>query len=161
MLVNQFSEKFRRTMVLLKLFFIILSVSLTFATKSYDVISRGEKPDLLHDNFETFRLPNDTRALTYDVSIRTWIDEGNRTFIGTVRIGIIAEQSTNRITLHHRELIIEDVSVLSASGDPIEIGATSYDSIFEFLTIPVSNNLTIGNEYTIVISYKGTMPTTW
>lgn len=148
-------------MILLKSLFIILSVFLTFAATSHDVIARGGKPELIQDNFQTFRLPNDTRALTYDVSIRTWIDEGNLTFTGTVRIGIIAEQSTNTITLHHRQLTLEDVSLLSASGEPVEIGATSYDDVFEFLTIPVSNNLTIGSEYTIVISYIGIMPTTW
>lgn len=158
---NQFNVKFRRTMVIQKFFFIILSVSLTFAANNHDVVSRGEKPQLLQDNFETFRLPNDTRPLTYDVSIRTWIDEGNLTFTGTVRIGIIAQQSTNTVTLHHRALIIEDVTLLSSSGDPIAIGNTSYDSVFEFLGIHVSTNLTAGSEYTIVINYRGTMPTNW
>lgn len=148
-------------MSLLKYFLIILSVSLTWATTNYEAISRGQKPDLRQDNFETFRLPNDTRALTYDISIRTWIHEGNLTFSGTVRIGIVAEQSTNTITLHHRELTIEDVNLLSAAGDTIEIGIPSYDREFEFFTIPVSTNLTIGNAYTIVINYRGTMQTTW
>ncbi|KAJ6644039.1 Aminopeptidase N [Pseudolycoriella hygida] len=144
-----------------KPFLVVLSVSLTVATTNYDAISRGKKPELLQGNFETFRLPNDTRALAYDVSIRTWIDEGNLTFTGSVRIGIIVEQSTNTITLHHRELIIEEVSLLSATGDAIEIGTASYDEIFEFFTIPVTNgNLTVGDEYTVVISYRGTMPTT-
>lgn len=146
-------------MSFLKLFLVALSVTLTFATTNYDVISRGRKPELVVDNFETFRLPNDTRALTYDVSIRTWINEGNFTFTGTVRIEIIAEESTNTITLHHRELTIEDVTLLSEAGDPIEIGATSYDSVFEFFTIPVPNNLTVGNVYFIVINYRGIMPT--
>lgn len=144
-------------MSFLKLFLVVLSVTLTFATTNYDAISRGRKPELLEDNFETFRLPNDTRALTYDVSIRTWIDEGNLTFTGNVRIGIVAEQSTNIITLHHRELTIEDVTLLSETGDPIEIGTPSYDEEFEFYTIPVSTNLTAGNAYTIVINFRGTM----
>lgn len=148
-------------MSFLKLLLVIVSASLTLATTNYDAISRGIKPDLRQNNFETFRLPNDTRAQTYDVSIRTWIDEGNFTFTGTVRIGIVAEQSTNTITLHHRELTIEDVSVLSATGDTIEIGTPTYDSEFEFFTIPVANSLTIGNEYSIVINYRGTMQTTW
>lgn len=141
----------------LKIFLAFFSVTLTFATTNYNAISPAIKPELRQDNFETFRLPNDTRALTYDVSIRTWIDEGNLTFTGTVRIGIIAEQSTNTITLHHRELTIEDVTLLSEAGDTIEIGTTSHDTEFEFFTIPVSNNLTIGDVYFIVIDYRGTM----
>lgn len=145
----------------LKLFPVFLSVSLTFATTNYDVISQGGKPELRPDNFETFRLPNDTHALSYDISIRTWIDEGNLTFIGTVRIGIVAQQSTNTITLHHRELTVEDVTLLSEAGDTIEIGTTSYDSDFEFFTIPTSNNLTEGSLYFVVINYRGIMRTTW
>lgn len=145
----------------LKLFLVILSVSLTFATTNYKAISQGGTPELRQDNFETFRLPNDTHALSYDINIRTWIDEGNLTFIGTVRIEIVAQQSTNTITLHHRELTIEDVTLLSEAGDTIEIGTTSYDRELEFLTIPTSNNLTIGNVYFVVINYRGTMQTTW
>lgn len=148
-------------MIYLQIFLVGLTVSLTLATTSYDVVSRGRKPDLRPDNFETFRLPNDTRALTYDVSIRTWIHQGNLTFTGTVRIGIVAVESTNLITLHHRELTIENVILLSEAGDIIPIGDVSYDSVFEFLTIPVSNNLTERSEYVIVIDYRGTMQTTW
>lgn len=148
-------------MITLNIFLVILSVSLAFATISYDEISRGRKPKLLPNNFDTFRLPNDTRALAYDVSLRTWIDEGNFTFTGTVRIEIIAEEATNIITLHHRELIIEGITLLSSAGDVIEVGTFAYDEVFEFLTIPVTSGLIAGNEYTIVISFTGTMPTTW
>ncbi len=145
----------------LKLFLVFLSVSLTVATTNYDVISQGRKPELRPDNIETFRLPNDTSAATYDVSIRTWIDELNLVFTGTVRIGITVHQSTNTLTLHHRELTIEDVTLLSAAGDTIEIGSASYDNVLEFFTIPVSSNLTVGTAYTLVISYRGIMRTTW
>lgn len=148
-------------MTLLNVFLVVLSVSQTFATTNFESISRGTKPPLLQNNFETFRLPNDTSALTYDVSIRTWIDEGNLTFTGSVRIGIVVEEPTNTITLHHRELVIEDVSLLSATGGAIQIGTATYDDVFEFFTIPVANNLTVGDEYTLVITYRGIMPTTW
>lgn len=146
-------------MTYLKIFLCCLSVTLTFATTTYDVVSQGRKPELRPDNFETFRLPNDTRPLTYDVSIRTWIHDMNLTFVGTVRIGILAVESTNTITLQHRELTIENVVLLSELGDTIQIGDVSYDSEFEFLTIPVTNNLTEGNVYFVVIDYRGIMQT--
>lgn len=149
-------------MIYLKVLLVCLSVTLTLATTNYDVISRGRKPELRElrpGNFETFRLPNDTRPLTYDISLRTWIDERNLIFTGTVRIGIIAVESTNTITLHHSDLTIENVLLLSEGGDTIQIGDVSYDSVFEFLTIPVSNNLTVGNEYVIVIDYRGILRT--
>lgn len=148
-------------MIYLKVILVSLSVTLTYATTKYDVVSQGRKPELIQDNFESFRLPNDTRPLTYDVNLRTWIDEGNLTFTGLVRIGIIAVESTNLITLHHRELSIENVRVLSVAGDTFAIGDLSYDSVLEFLTIPISNNLTEGNEYFIEIEYSGIMQTTW
>lgn len=108
--------------------------------------------------FDTFRLPNNTRPETYDVNIQTWIDDGNFTFVGSVRIGIVALESTNFIRLHHNVRQIESVSVLSEDEQPVAIGAHSYNVEYEFLTIPiVDTNLAPGARYFIVIDYVGAM----
>lgn len=108
--------------------------------------------------FTTYRLPNNTRPETYDLSIRTWIDQNNSTFTGTVRIGILATESTDFIRLHHSVEELRSVSVLTAAGQPVTIGALSYNPQYSFLTIPiVGSNLTQGTRYSIEIDYVGFM----
>lgn len=105
-----------------------------------------------------FRLPNNTRPETYEVNIRTWIHEGYIDFTGFVKIGIIALESTNSITLHHRLLAIQNVKVSSYDGTSILIAEPSYNALFELFTIPVvETNLTSGNRYFVEISYSGEM----
>lgn len=112
----------------------------------------------LAQEFETYRLSNNTRPETYDLSIRTWIDEGNGTFIGSVRIGIVAIESTNFIRLHHDVQTLQSVRVLTADEVPITIGDYSYSAEYDFLTIPViGNNLTEGTRYFIDIDYASFM----
>lgn len=106
--------------------------------------------------FYTYRLPNNTRPETYDISIRTWIDEGNSTFIGSVRIGIIATESTNFIRLHHSVEDLESVGVFTADEVPVTIGDVAYSPEYDFLTIPiVGSNLTEGTRYFVDIDYVG------
>lgn len=110
------------------------------------------------EDFETFRLPNNTRPETYDISLRTWIHTANSTFTGSVRIGIVAVESTNFITLHHHVQRLESVRVLSADEVPVNIGDYSYDEERDFLTIPiVGSNLTQGMRYFVDIDYVGSM----
>lgn len=110
------------------------------------------------ENSGSVRLPNNTRPETYEITIRTWIHDGNFTFIGSVRIGIVAMQSTNYITLHHRVQSIERIAIFSEDQIPVNIGNSSHNTEFDFLTIPViGDNLVEGSRYFIVIDYTGTM----
>ncbi len=107
---------------------------------------------------DTFRLPNNTIPETYDISIRTWIHLANSTFIGSVRIGIVAVESTNFITLHHRIDRLESVQVLSADDVPLNSAEPIYDEERDLLTIPiVGSNLTQGMKYFVDIDYIGSM----
>lgn len=116
-------------------------------------------PLIATQGFDTYRLPNNTSPETYDLSIQTWIDDANWTFTGSVRIGIVAVESTNFIRLHHNIQRLESVRVLSANNElPIAIGDHSYNAQYEFLTIPVvGNNLTQGTRYFVDIEYVGFM----
>lgn len=133
-----------------KMFYLLFSLSLALIPLIVTpIIAQG---------FDTYRLPNNTRPETYDLSIQTWIDDANSTFTGSVRIGIVAVESTNYIRLHHNVERIESVRVLSANELPITIGDHSYYAQYEFLTIPViGNNLTQGTRYFVDIEYVGFM----
>ncbi|KAG4077148.1 hypothetical protein HA402_016135 [Bradysia odoriphaga] len=115
---------------------------------------------LAQEDFETFRLPNNTRPETYDLAIRTWVDTANSTFTGSVRIGIIAVETTDFITLHHDVRQLESVSVLSVDEVPLNIGEIVYDEERDFLTIPIAGSSLIqGTRYFIDIDYVGSMNT--
>lgn len=147
-------------MVCFNIFVVSLFVTVICATTNFQAISQKKYSEPIDDIFETFRLPNNTRPMTYDISLRTWIDQGNFSFTGSVRIGIVALESTNSITVQHRGLSIENVRVLSEYNDSISIGDIAYDNIFEFLTIPIaSSNLTEGSTYFVEIEYSGQMIT--
>lgn len=109
-------------------------------------------------NFDTYRLPNNTRPESYDISLTTWIHESNPTFFGSVRIGIVAIESTDYIRLHHNVQQLDSVRVVTADDVPVSIGAYSYNRTYTFLTIPMAGgNLTQGMRYFIDIDFVGTM----
>ncbi|ALC45617.1 CG31343 [Drosophila busckii] len=57
------------------------------------------------DNSErNYRLPNNTIPITYDVELWTWVDTGNRTFNGSVKIELNVLEATDTITLHARQI---------------------------------------------------------
>lgn len=116
-------------------------------------------PPTIAQNFNTYRLPNNTRPETYDINLRTSIHEANPTFRGSVRIGIVAVESTNNITLHHNVQQLNSVRVVTADEVPIPIGSYSYNRTYTFLTIPMAagSNLTQGMRYFIDIDFVGTM----
>ncbi|KAG4070271.1 hypothetical protein HA402_009834 [Bradysia odoriphaga] len=113
---------------------------------------------VIAQEFDSYRLPNNTRPESYNLNIQTWIDDANLTFVGSVRIGIVAVESTNFIRLHHDVQQIQSVRVLSVDETPINIGDHSYNTQFDFLTIPViGSNLTQGTRYFVDIEYVGFM----
>lgn len=108
--------------------------------------------------FDSYRLPNNTRPESYIINLQTWIDDANVTFVGSVRIGFIALESTDFIRLHHDVQQIQSVRVLAIDESPITVGNHSYNAQFEFLTIPViGSNLTQGTRYFLDIEYVGFM----
>lgn len=144
-----------------QLIFLLLTTSVHLSLESEIFLLHSKVANSIQfedDDGTTFRLNNNTKPETYEVNIRTWIHGGIDNFTGFVKIGIIALQTTNSITLHHRLLTIQHVHVSNNDGIPIAIGELTYDYRFEFLTIPiVENNLTAGNRYIIEITYFGAM----
>lgn len=107
----------------------------------------------------SFRLPNTTRPIAYDVSIKTRIHAADFSFYGTVKIEIIADESTSSITIHQLYLNIERIILLQSNGSNLPIGQYSYDSLRQFLTITTLEPLTNGSRYDLQIDYNGTLRT--
>lgn len=103
-----------------------------------------------------FRLPNTTLPESYDVSIRTRIDQEDFAFYGTVKIGIIVVEPTTSIILHELHLHIEEVQ-LQSEGQTVFVEKYTYNTTLQFLTISVLEPLISGNRYILQIRYRGTL----
>lgn len=129
------------------------------AENRFPITQRVENVEVRQDDGRRYRLPNDTVPETYDITLTTRIDDANFIFNGNVRIGILAKEPTQLITLHHRQLTIISVQLWTTTSPSSEItvGAFSYDPELEFLQIPVPNGLTAGSRYLLSIDYVGTL----
>lgn len=111
------------------------------------------KPDEVN-----YRLPNNTKPETYDISITTDIAIGIFDFSGSVKIGVRALDKTDSITLHQRKLKIDQISLETEFGKIVRILPASYDPVTEFLTIFTTDEpLLPANLYFLTIQYKGTL----
>lgn len=107
---------------------------------------------------ETYRLPNNTRPLSYDVHLRTRIHEEIFTFDGTVEILIVALEMSNHIVIHQRKLNITNFALRDLSNGEMAATSMSYDQIREFLTFHLTiGELVADNRYLLQINYTGTL----
>lgn len=150
---------FRSAPVWLVAIVVIFLTDRLIAENDFPITQRIENVEVRQDDGRRYRLPNDTAPETYDITLTTRIDNGNFEFSGFVQIGILANEATQRITLHHRRLTIISVELWSTTTTPQEIpvGAFSYDAELEFLQIPVPSGLTAGSRYLLSIDYMGTL----
>lgn len=103
-----------------------------------------------------YRLPNNTRPSHYDVELWTRVDQQEFDFQGTVSITLNALEATNNITVHTRQLTIEEVSVrLSTSQSVISEVTFEEDTDAEFLVVNVPSGLAAGAEYVLFVNFSG------
>lgn len=135
--------------------------ALCLADRAFPITRRIEDIEAQVDDPLSFRLPNNTVPISYDINFVTRVDIEDFNFNGVVRIGIITKEASSSITLHHRQLTI--VSALLWTTDPIPVSVPVRDPIYvpetELLTIPVLSTLPDNTEYTLVITYSGVLRT--
>lgn len=105
----------------------------------------------------SYRLPNDTKPLHYDISLTTNVHTGALAFSGLTKIFITAKEPTNVITLHALQITISKIVVSSVSAELVNT-ATGFtiDTQTDFLRIPVPT-LVVNNNYTVEITYTSSL----
>lgn len=106
------------------------------------------------DDFISYRLPNNTRPISYDIDITTRVDKGDFTFTGQVDIFLIVVNETHDITIHARQLTINFIELKSQFFPSVYPTVYSYDNETEFLRIYTGVILKPGG-YTLRIKYEG------
>lgn len=110
-----------------------------------------------------FRLPSDTRPMHYRVQLTTDIDRGDFNFSGIVNIRLQALANTSEITLHYRQITIENINLFYAgNATPVLIESNivhSLDEQREWVIIPIAEELEIYEQYILEITYNGILRT--
>jgi aminopeptidase N len=155
---------------------LILSISSTLSAGYQDVIDDSSflhfeskqsrktnsilNDKLLDNSTITYRLPNDTRPLKYEVFIKTDVDKAIFEFDGRVRILVRALEETSTVTLQYRDMSIVNVDLLNSDGEVINFNLP-FEFVqpvsLEFLRIKLPQMMNVGDEFLLEILYNGTM----
>lgn len=108
----------------------------------------------------SYRLPNNTRPISYNVQLTTNIHtQDDFGFFGVVAARLVAVEVSRTIVLHHRQLTIGAYNLALATSPNINIplNAFEYDSVTEFLTFTLTaGDLVVDSEYILTINFNGT-----
>lgn len=107
---------------------------------------------------ESYRLPNNTRPISYDIWLSTNIHAGVFDFQGrvTIRIAVI-DDNTPTVTLHQRQLTISNINIRRGTGGSLQRNVDfDYRPDREFLVIKPTRWLAKGI-YLIDITYFGVL----
>lgn len=117
-----------------------------------------EKNSFHKDGQYNYRLPNNTKPETYDITLKTYLEKDEFHFDGSVKIQFRVLETTSEIKLHHRNLKIHSVNIVDNQLlllDSPKSTQLKYDNITDILTINTRNELIKGKVYSLIIDYKG------
>ncbi|KAF5299269.1 hypothetical protein FQA39_LY02442 [Lamprigera yunnana] len=107
------------------------------------------------------RLPRSIIPEYYDIKLIPFLQEGNFTFNGEVKIKLNVTENTTNITLHADELFIDETSInvydMSNDTSSISVRNIENDTEKQFLIINLTKELDAGKQYTLRILFIGTL----
>lgn len=109
------------------------------------------------DEDDPLRLPRTSFPLSYDITLTTNVHNGARNFNGFVKIVIVVEEGTARLTVHSRGSGIQSVVLLN-STDAVVTTDFVLETDKAFLHIDPVAPLTAGT-YTLEITYTAQLNT--
>lgn len=117
----------------------------------------GETKTVKNDT-TLYRLPRVTIPISYEIKLVPEIVEGNFTFNGETRIAVRVLEDTPNVTLHSRDLRIDENFTNLVGNDGVALRAKkhTYVNATNFLAIEFDRTITAGN-YTLGIKYAGNM----
>jgi len=103
----------------------------------------------------SYRLPKNVRPLSYDVYLKTELE--NFTFEGDVKIRVQVLENTNEIILHTNKQNIEVLSVSGPDTEEVIITETNINDEKHFLIINSSSIFSADTEYDISINFTAVL----
>lgn len=102
-----------------------------------------------------YRLPNNTRPESYEITLVTNVDKNEFSFSGIVVIDIRVLEASSNIILHARQLNIQFVQLTTKNRTLIPLNDFSYDRTTEFLIISTQTELRKDTNFILTIEYIG------
>jgi len=150
----------RKILVMWKFKVLILSIiSLSVvANQINENIKLGHDDKSAADEPLTYRLPNNTVPKSYEISIETKIHENNFEFNGNVKILVEIVEPTDTITLHYRQIEIDNINIYLPNEFPLVLGSI-FDLVesHDFLIIKLPRVYNESTELLLDISYLGNL----
>ncbi|CAG9805384.1 unnamed protein product [Chironomus riparius] len=139
-------------MDLLEVIIIFLGISLVHGNPLNSDASK-----FLLEEPKTYRLPNDSIPVNYEIIITTNVHTGELNFTGNVKIRLKIMEPTNKITLHSRQIDILKIDIWSGSTPfPIRTNAPiNFIESHDFLVVDLPNIYDPYTELILVINYNG------
>lgn len=114
-------------------------------------------------NMETsqinYRLPNNTKPDSYDITLSTNIDRNDFSFSGCVVINFHVLEPSYNITIHARQLSIKTIKLATSFGVVINLNPYTHDNVTDHLVIPTQVQLQKYTQYILTIEYSGVLRT--
>lgn len=122
------------------------------------IITDGVKNPLKSDHDISYRLPNNTIPLRYDLWVKTDVEKENFNFEGHVKIQVRAMEQTDYVTLQYRDIVIDQIDILNENG--LKIGENlTFEYLeplsHEFLKIHLVSPVDTDARFTLDIIYHG------
>lgn len=102
-----------------------------------------------------YRIPNNTKPESYDITLTTNIDRNEFSFSGRVVIKLRVLEASKNITIHSHQFDIKTIKLATTTGTAIKLNPHSYDNVTEFLVIPSQTELQKDAQYSLTIEYSG------
>lgn len=107
----------------------------------------------LKEKEHNWRLPLTSAPITYDVLFETELDRAVLLVKAEVSIHLKITQSTDHLTLHARNLNIDELKLLNMSGSEVAIINYSLYAPTDMLTIYLAEDAVVGTEYQLKAKY--------
>lgn len=108
----------------------------------------------------SFRLPNNSIPLGYEILLSTAIHEGDFNFNGSVRIRLRTLMASSNITMNFKQLTINEVHLFDQNSMIIQnFVSFEVDHFTELMVVRPQFELLANQEYVIQVEYNGVMRT--
>lgn len=107
-----------------------------------------------------YRLPKTSTPVSYDLHLTSNIHSGSLAVEGDVTLKIRVVERTDRLTLHSRDLLIQDLNLFQADGiEAVKILRHSLYAPTDMLTIYLLENAEAETEFILEVKYVFAMNT--
>jgi len=105
--------------------------------------------------YDHYRLPNALEPLHYNLRVVTHLNSTDQRFEGSVKVDILARESTKNITLHSSNLKIdEDRTSVRSEYETISVTSIETNEVYNFYTLHLSRELEKSKIYQLEMHFE-------